>query len=112
MQIRTKPLQTVAGVTVSIDSDTLNAENAKEFLAGLLPLVEQNPLLIIDMQALKFVDSAGLGALLSCLRGMEKRQGQLKLVGLGEKVRALLELVRLNRIFSIHETEAEALASL
>ena len=111
MQIRTQQLQAVAGVTVSIDGDTLNAENAKEFIDCLQPLIEQNPLLIIDMQALKFVDSAGLGALLSCLRSMEKKQGQLKLVGLGEKVRALLDLVRMNRIFSIYETQEEALAS-
>ena len=112
MQIRTQQLRTVAGVAVSIVGDTLNAENAKEFLADVQPLIEQNPLLIIDMQALRFVDSSGLGALLACQRSMEKKQGQLKLVGVTEKVRALLELVRLTRIFSIHETEEAALASL
>lgn len=111
MQIRTQPLQNVAGVAVSIDSDTLNAENVKEFLDYVQPLIEQNPLLIIEMQALKFVDSAGLGALLTCLRGMEKKQGQLKLVALSDKVRALLELVRMSRIFAIYETAEEALAS-
>jgi anti-sigma B factor antagonist len=64
---------------------------------------------LIDMSGLTFVDSSGLGALLSCLRMMKGKNGQLLLVGMSRPVRALFELVRMHRIFSIYNSLAEAL---
>jgi anti-sigma B factor antagonist len=64
------------------------------------------------MTALGFVDSSGLGALLSCLRTMNNKSGQLRLFGMAKPVQALFELVRMHRIFSIHNNRDEALAAL
>jgi anti-sigma B factor antagonist len=63
------------------------------------------------MSALQFVDSAGLGAILSCLRKLTAAEGDLKLCGLTGPVRAIFEISRMHRIFDIYATRAEAIAA-
>ena len=112
MQLKTQPLAGNAGLVIAFDVDHLDAGNAPEFKEKIQAHLDQNNLVVIDMQALNFVDSSGLGAMLSCLRSMSNKQGQLKLVGLTKPVRALFELVRMHRIFSIYNTVEEAQASI
>jgi anti-sigma B factor antagonist len=49
-----------------------------------------------------------LGAMLSCLRQLNARRGDLKLCGMSKQVRGAFELVRLDRILDIHANRAEA----
>lgn len=112
MKLKTEILNQASGVAIAVDSENLDASNVKEFKSNIQPHLDQHALVILDMNALKFVDSSGLGALLSCLRSMNNKEGQLKLIGLTKPVRALFELVRMHRIFSIYNTREEAVASL
>ena len=79
---------------------------------ALLPVLAENNAVLVDMSALSFVDSSGLGALLGCLRTMNNKNGQLKLFAMARPVQALFELVRMHRIFAIYNTREEALAAL
>ena len=97
---------------VSFDTDHLDAGNVKEFRAAIQKVAEANDALLLDMSRLAFVDSSGLGALLSCLRAMNGKHGQLHLFGMTKPVRALFELVRMHRIFSIYNSEDEVLGEL
>jgi anti-sigma B factor antagonist len=110
MQLKTQSLTNQTGILITVDSEHLDAGNAPEFKKLIQPLLDANELLVIDMQELKFVDSSGLGALLSCLRSMNNKQSRLMLVGMNKPVRALFELVRMHRIFAIYNTLEEALA--
>lgn len=112
MHIKTEPLTEVPGIAITIDSANLVAGNIKDFKDKIQPHLDQHALVIIEMQAIKFIDSSGLSAMLYCLRNMNDRQGQLKLVGLAKPVRALFELTHLHHIFSIYNTREEAVASL
>lgn len=67
---------------------------------------------VLDMSQLQFVDSSGLGAILSCLRELNKRDGDLSLCGLTKPVRTLFELVRMHRVFEIFNTREEAIRAL
>lgn len=109
--IRTIDAQPKA-VIVSFPTDHLDAGNVKDFRAAIQLLAEANDTLLLDMSGLAFVDSSGLGALLSCLRAMNGKRGQLHLFGMTKPVRALFELVRMHRIFSIYNSEQEALGEL
>jgi anti-sigma B factor antagonist len=112
MKLSIDTLNSVPGTAIVIESENLDASNAKAFKDQIQPHLDKDALAIVDMSALKFVDSSGLGALLSCLRTMNNKSGQLKLIGLTKPVRALFELVRMHRIFSIYNTREEAIASL
>ena len=57
---------------------------------------------VFDLRELRFVDSSGLGAILSCLRQLNGKGGELKLCGMTKPVRALFELVRMHKIFDIY----------
>jgi anti-sigma B factor antagonist len=112
MQLDIENIQAAQGAIVIIRSDNLDAGNAKAFKDGLHPMLEGHQTVLLDMSALSFVDSSGLGALLSCLRVMNNKNGQLKLFAMAKPVQALFELVRMHRIFSIYNTREEALATL
>jgi anti-sigma B factor antagonist len=49
-----------------------------------------------------------LGVLVSCLRKMNAKGGDVKLCGMSKQVRTVFELVRMHRIFDIYGTKEEA----
>lgn len=93
---------------VAFEQDHLDAGNVKQFRDAMAPCLTRHRAVLLDMQALTFIDSSGLGALLACLRSMHGRDGQLVLFGVRPPVLALLELVRMHRLFAIFATEQEA----
>ena len=93
---------------VEIPVDELDASNTGELKHDIAPVLEANTKLVIDLSRLRFVDSSGLGAMLSCLRQLTAKGGDLKLSGMQKQVRAVFELVRMHRIFDIYGTREEA----
>jgi len=93
---------------VEITVDELDASNTGELKHDIAPVLEANTKLVIDLSRLRFVDSSGLGAILSCLRQLSSKGGDLKLSGMQKQVRAVFELVRMHRIFDIYGTREEA----
>ena len=89
--------------------EELDASNAAELKRDIAPLLEAHTKLVIDLGRLRFVDSSGLGAFISCLRKLNAKGGDLKLCGMSKQVRAVFELVRMHRIFDIFATREEAL---
>jgi anti-sigma B factor antagonist len=49
--------------------------------------------------------------LISCLRQLNGRRGDFKLCAMSKTVRALFELMRMHRVFNIHDTREEAVRS-
>lgn len=67
------------------------------------------PRVLLDMTQVKFLDSSGLGALVAAkkLIGAARR---LELIGLQENVARVFRLTRMDTVFTIHASVAEALA--
>lgn len=103
------PVENMDGVAVAtVPVDELDASNSGEFKRDIAPVLQANTKLVLDLGRLRFVDSSGLGAMLSCLRQMTGKSGDLKLYGMSKQVRALFELVRMHRIFDIYGSRDEA----
>jgi len=98
-------------VVVATSVATLDASNANEFKTAVGKMIQPGARLILDMSEIRFVDSSGLGAILSCLRQLHDKGGELKLCSMNKPVRALFELVRMHRVFEIFNTREEALRS-
>ncbi len=98
-------------VVVEIPGPSLDASNAKDFKNEVAPLLGNSAKVVFDMEHLGFVDSSGLGSILSCLRQLNASGGDLKLCGMTKPVRALFELVRMHRIFDIYDSRDQALAA-
>lgn len=105
-------IQNIEGIAVvELPGEILDASNVKEFKRDISYIIEQEDKVLFDMHHLQFVDSSGLGSILSCLRNLNAKGGDLKLCGMSKPVRALFELVRMHRIFDIYNTREEALLS-
>jgi len=92
----------------AVPVEELDASNAADFKRDVGPVLEANTKLVLDLSRLRFVDSSGLGAFISCLRKLNAKGGDLKLCGMSKQVRAVFELVRMHRIFEIYGTQEEA----
>lgn len=109
MQLTTEIIGDVA--LAAVHGDHLDANVTDEFKRDLAPLLDAHTKVVLDMSELRFVDSAGIGAILSCLRRLSARDGDLKLCGITKPVRASFEIARMHRIIDILDTREEALAA-
>jgi anti-sigma B factor antagonist len=102
-------VENVSEVAVAVvPVDELDASNVAEFKRDMAPILETQRELVLDLRRLRFVDSSGMGAILSCLRQLSAKGGDLKLCGMTRQVRTVFELVRMHRIFDIYPTQEEA----
>jgi anti-sigma B factor antagonist len=87
-----------------VKEERIDAHNAGDLKDRLLNTLEDGcPLLIVDLAEVRFIDSSGLGALLSGYKNANLRQARLVLAGLHPRVRSMFELTRLHRVFEIAE---------
>jgi anti-sigma B factor antagonist len=67
--------------------------------------------ILLDLSDVDYIDSSGLGSLVSSFTSVKNESGQLKLVYLTKKVRDLLQMTRLFTVFEVFDDESTALAS-
>lgn len=96
---------------LTLSADHLDAGNSAAFRAQSAPLVQSALRVILDLNGVTFIDSSGLGALLSVMRNLGERGGDFRVCAVAKPIRVLFELVRLHKVLDIHETRAEALAA-
>ena len=105
-------VEQIGGITViTLPGDHLDASNAKAFKIALQPVVESSTQVVLDLHNLQFVDSSGLGAMLSCRRILREKGGDLKLCRATRQVTLAFELVNAHKIFEFFPTSAEAVKS-
>ena len=59
---------------------------------------------MLDLSGVDFVDSIGLGVIVSALKRVRGRGGDLVVAGAVPRVRSLFELTRLDEIIELHDT--------
>jgi anti-sigma B factor antagonist len=92
----------------------LDLQVAAEFRAALLQLIESGQhRVVVDLGDVTFIDSSGLGALVSALKTLKmlKRDGDLRLANVQPPVVAVLEIIRLHRVFSSFPSVDQAVQS-
>ncbi len=67
--------------------------------------------IVLDLAAVDFIDSSGLGAIISALKHLGG-DGELAVTNLAEPIRSLFSLTRMDRLFPIYATAEEAAAAL
>ena len=101
----------VAILIVTVDGQ-LVVTNRQEFKQAILDAVEQGvKLVVVDFTDSGYIDSSGLGALVSLSRRLREGNGDLRLVGLNDDLRTLFELTRLDALFPLYATRADALGA-
>ena len=101
-----------SGVTVvKVEGQLIvgNRQELKELVFAALDQGERR--ILIDFSHTGYIDSSGLGALVSISKRVREAGGELRLSGLNEDLRSLFELTKLDTLFAIAETPQQALAS-
>lgn len=95
-----------------VDGDLVIGEPETLFKKTVARLLEQGrSRIVVDLSAVRFLDSSGLGALVRAMTTSQNEGGQTKLVGVGPQVKKLLEMTRLDSVFEIYEDLETAAAS-
>jgi anti-anti-sigma factor len=68
--------------------------------------------LVINLEHVNYIDSAGLGTLIEAHRTVHATGGRLRLSNLGPNFKRALQIARLLDIFEIFSTEADAIAGI
>jgi anti-sigma B factor antagonist len=74
-------------------------------------LEEGRTLLLLNLGDVDYIDSSGIGELVSAYTAVRSRDGDMKLLNLTKKVRDLLQITKLFTVFDVHSDEASALRS-
>jgi anti-sigma B factor antagonist len=85
-------------------SGRLDAESYQEVRNEAMAIANTRPeVLVIDLENIEFVDSRGLGLLITLLKFMRSINGRLVLCTVGEQVKILLSLTGTDSLFEIHD---------
>jgi len=74
-------------------------------------LAKGNKRILLNLADVSYIDSSGIGELVSAYTAVSNQGGQLKLLNLTKKVHDLLQITKLYTVFDIHDDEAKAIAS-
>lgn len=112
LEIQVQELRHVSGAIVHCKGRLVRA-NAEILNSQLTRLLDGKIAhLILDLAALEFIDSAGLGVLVAAQKRAHKQQGAVSLCEVQEGVALTMRLVRLDKVFSVYKHSAEAAAAL
>jgi len=91
----------------------LDANSAKDVKEKINILTKENRIkIVMEMADVNFMDSSGLGSLVTSLRSVNKLGGDIKIASLQDPVRVIFELTRLHRVFEIFDDKGSAVDSL
>ncbi len=110
MALEVETRQADNGVTVVAPTGRLDIAGAPALKEAIEKVVKNGPpRIVIDMEGVSFVDSTGLGSVISALKQVRGSQGELRLAAPNQQARVVLELTTLDRVFPYYATVEDAL---
>jgi anti-sigma B factor antagonist len=97
---------------IELKGDLTGGDNASLFREKLYELInKQRNNIVIDMSDIKYVNSSGIGILISGFTTVKNAGGEMKLANISDKVNGVLNITKLNNIFDIHPNVDNAVKS-
>ncbi len=90
----------------------LDASNAKEFKDKFQSYLAESVYFVMDFSEMDFIDSTGLGAIISSLRKVTEMDGDIYIANLQDKPRILFEITRAYKIFEVFDDVETAIQAL
>jgi anti-sigma B factor antagonist len=110
--MKMKVTERYEAIVIELKGNVLGGPEANEYSDTIKKfLSEGKKNIVIDLGEVKFMNSSGLGMLISGLTTVNKENGKLKLANVEEKIHSLLVITKLVTIFESYASVDEALAS-
>ena len=102
-----------ARVVEFTNNKILDEANIAEIGATLFSLIDEgeNPRVLLDFANVDHLSSAALGMLINANNRVKQRNGQLRLTNIKPQIFEVFVITKLNKLFRIHPTRADALSS-
>jgi anti-sigma B factor antagonist len=104
--------KTVDGVTVVVMTGSIDGKNAPEVQQELLPLIDNHDALVLDMQGVTYMSSAGLRVMLLLYRQAASQDSHLALTGLAEEVEDVMTATGFLDFFTVADSVSAGIAKL
>jgi anti-sigma B factor antagonist len=109
MDIQVREVGNVVILDINGEIDLYNAPEIKETIKNQMEQGKNQ--IIINLDKVSYIDSSGIGVLISSLSNLKKAGGGLKIIHVYASVRKVFELTKLTSFFDIYDSEQEALAA-
>lgn len=110
--MKSKLVEKYNAVVIELKGNVMGGDDTKEFNELIHNLIKEDKKnVVVDLSNVKFMNSSGLGMLISGLTTMKRENGHLKLANVGEKIESLLIITKLITIFESYESVDEAVKS-
>lgn len=110
MKIQSKQISDICILELEGEVDAEHAPQLKKSLVMAQEEFAKN--FVLDLNKVSFIDSTGLGVMISLMRQLKKAGGKLRLTGLQEEVRSIFEITRLFRVFEISPSVEDAVQAI
>jgi len=108
MEINLREKENILLMDVNGEVDLYNAPEIKEVIKEQIDNNKRQ--IIINLDEVSYIDSSGIGALISSLSNLKKIGGGLKIINVHDSVKKVFELTKLTSFFEIYDNEDEAVA--
>ena len=110
MEIQKKTEGDIVILSISGELDLYNAPELKDSFQALIE--EKKYKIIIDLDRVSYIDSSGIGALISSYSNLKKFQGQLRICNIAGTVKKVFELTKLTTFFQMDDTLENSISAL
>ncbi|MEL6820566.1 MAG: STAS domain-containing protein [Calditrichota bacterium] len=110
MELKTIIHDNILIVRCSGKMDALSVVEFKKTVGGMVEAGKKH--VILDLSGIDFLDSSGLGSMVSLLKLVRSKGGDIKLCGPNGMVRSVLELTRFHLLFDILDNCQQAVAKM
>jgi anti-sigma B factor antagonist len=111
LDIKTKAQGDVHLLIVKGEIDLYSSTMLREYVINIIKQ-HQPRVLIVELAEVTYIDSSGIATLVEGLQMANRTKTKFKIAGLSKRVLEVFELVKLERVFDIYASEAEALRSV
>ena len=100
------------GVTiVSCQGRIMFGEEATELREDLKRVLASTRQVVLNLSGVTYIDSGGLGTLVGVYSSARAAGAEIKLTGLGQRLRDVLQITKLVTVFEVYDSEQEAIAT-
>jgi anti-sigma B factor antagonist len=100
------------GVTiVSCQGRIVFGEEATALRENLKRVLESTRQVVLNLAGVTYLDSGGLGTLVGVYSSARASGADIKLTGLGQRLRDVLQITKLVTVFEVYDTEQEAIGA-
>ncbi|WP_320175864.1 STAS domain-containing protein [Maridesulfovibrio sp.] len=98
---------------VKIESTELNHVVSHDFQRQIQPIFEEKQFNVaLDMDSVDFMDSMGIGTLITLRNKLMKEKGNIAMFNISERVKKIIDIAALHKVFDLFDTEEDAVNGL